>query len=67
MQDGGSFFRRQRAYTFDQFPFKIGRVHDFRAFIQKFGKRNAKACEQLFQNINGRLIFAPFDFMDVIF
>ena len=35
--------------------------------IQKFGERGAEAGEQFLQDVDGRLVFAPLNLVDIIF
>ena len=67
LEQGLCFLFRQDTDAFQKLPLKIGGVHDFAIPIQKFGERGAEAGEQFLQDVDGRLVFAPLNLVDIIF
>lgn len=67
LEQGLCFLFRQDTDAFQKFPLKIGGVDHFGIPIQKFRERGAEAGEQFLQDVDGGLVFAPFNLVDIIF
>ena len=67
LEQGLCFLFWQDTGVFQKFPFKNGGIHRFGILIQKFGERDAEAGEQFLQDVNGGLVFASFNLVDIIF
>lgn len=67
LEQGLCFLFRQDTDAFQKLPLKSGRVHHFGISIQKFGERSAEAGEELLQYVDGGLVLAPLNLVDVVF